>query len=47
MMARMGLGGWRRSRWLDIAVGGKKSRHTTLGTAVGAATGESLGRATC
>ncbi|RNC88849.1 MAG: glycine zipper 2TM domain-containing protein [Synechococcus sp. YX04-3] len=47
VIARMGLGGILGGVAGRYAVGGKKSRHTVLGTTIGAAAGSLIGRATC
>jgi len=47
VIARMGLSGILGGVAGRYAVGGKKSRHTILGTTIGAAAGALLGRATC
>ena len=47
VLARMGLGGIIGGVADRYAVGGKKSKHTILGTTIGAAAGSLIGRATC
>ena len=47
VIARMGLGGILGGVAGRYAVGGKKSKHTVLGTTIGAAAGSLIGRATC
>ena len=46
-VARMGFGGILGGLAGRYAVGGKKSKHTILGTTIGAAAGSLIGRATC
>ena len=47
VIARMGLGGVLGGLAGRYAVGGKKSKHTILGTTIGATAGSLIGRATC
>jgi hypothetical protein len=47
VVTRMGLGGILGGVAGRYAVGGKKSKHTVLGTTIGAAAGSLIGRATC
>lgn len=47
VIARMGLGGILGGVAGRYSVGGRKSKHTVLGTTIGAAAGSLIGRATC